>query len=247
MTVIATARLAFAHHRGGGPYTRWVSQRVGSVVAVLAVRLRLTPDALTTANLLLGLGASLLVAGVGSIAGTVVAAVLWQLAYACDCADGQLARWKGMGTPHGKAYDLLCDYVVQLSFATVVLARSGKHSPQVLIPVAGVFLLGTFFAGLAEEHLPRTNGPVGSSSQRSAVRAAVVLASRACRDYGLVTLVVGVSLCFRTEVPLVVLAAAGTLNVVSTAARVAPVLSLRAKRPTVQATSAPDLRHRISR
>ena len=217
----------FAYARGGGPYTQLISQRMGSVIASAAARARLTPDALTTANLVLGVGSSALFLLPSVNVLVVVAATIgWQLAYACDCADGQLARWKGHGSRHGKAYDVMCDFVVQVTFVTVVLAHAGVRSLYVAIPTAALFLLGTYFATVAEEYLPKRTGPISRGSTRLA-DVAVLQAISACRDYGLVTLVCGATTLVAPRFSITVLMVAATLNALTALLRFAPMLTFR--------------------
>src|SRR5260370_34688987 len=97
-TVAATF---LAQNRGGGLYSERVSQRAGAYLALADYRLRWSPSAVTVAALVIGVGASvaLLVLAPRTTAGAAPAVVVgvavglgWQLAYALDCADGQLAR-----------------------------------------------------------------------------------------------------------------------------------------------------------
>src|SRR5215813_3215505 len=91
----------YAVNRGGGLYSEVVSQRAGALLAYVGNRVGLTPSALTLVNLVLGVGASVVVVAFAPRAAGgglphwllgLVALLAWQLAYAFDCADGQLAR-----------------------------------------------------------------------------------------------------------------------------------------------------------
>src|SRR5258705_401310 len=115
-----TPRLAdfLATHRGGGLYSEAVSQPMGAAIALAAARLGLPPTVLTIVNLLLGVGASVTVVALAApvAAGTVpawlvggIAVLAWQVGYAFDCADGQLARVTGQASPAGGRLDILCD------------------------------------------------------------------------------------------------------------------------------------------
>jgi phosphatidylglycerophosphate synthase len=44
----------------------------------------------------------------------------WQLGYACDCADGQLARVTRQSSVAGARLDVLCDVASQVALAVVV-------------------------------------------------------------------------------------------------------------------------------
>ena len=216
----------FAFARGGGVYTLAISQRIGAAIAVLAAKWRLTPDSLTSANLAIGIGASaMLLLPHGGAGALVVAIIGWQIAYACDCADGQLARWKRNGSRHGKAYDVMVDFVVQVAFVTVILARQRITSMYVAIPTAALFLLGTYFATVAEEYLPARSG-VAAGFTTPTARSALRLFG-AGRDYGLVTLVTGAGLLFYPPLAITVVMVAATLNALTALLRFIPLLTFR--------------------
>ena len=91
------------------------------------------PTALTIVNLVLGLAASVAVvalAPTGSPPARVpawvvglVALVGWQVAYALDCADGQLARVTGQASAAGARVDVLCDVAAQIALVAALSAR----------------------------------------------------------------------------------------------------------------------------
>ncbi|MGH8506143.1 MAG: CDP-alcohol phosphatidyltransferase family protein [Stenotrophobium sp.] len=107
--------------RDQAPMTTWVSQRLGSVAAALAFRVGLSPNAVTLCGLVSMLAAALVYALGGSAGAWVLAAVLWQLGFALDCADGQLARATGRGSAYGAWLDVACDHVRQSAIALAVL------------------------------------------------------------------------------------------------------------------------------
>lgn len=137
-----------AANRGGNLYTQIVSQRLGAILALTGYRLGLAPTALTLVNLVFGLGAAALIVIVtpSALAGSmpwwpfaIVAAVAWQIAYALDCADGQLARAADRGSPAGARIDILCDVVTQSSFVAAVVAVAVAYTPDVPMWFVGLF------------------------------------------------------------------------------------------------------------
>src|SRR5690242_20313664 len=132
-------RLLLRANRGGGLYSEAVSQRLGALCAVRAHRLGLSPSALSLANVLCGVIASVLVlvTGWGSFG-----LLGWQLAYAFDCADGQLARVTGRANPAGARLDVLCDLAVQVSLVAAVASfLPPTTSPWVPALFAGTWLV----------------------------------------------------------------------------------------------------------
>lgn len=109
-------------HAGGGHLlTRHLSQRIGAVCAWAAGRLGLTPSQVTllgTATFLAG--ASLFAVGAADLGTAGACAVLFQLGYGLDCADGQLARATGRTSAFGAWLDVACDHVRNIMLATAI-------------------------------------------------------------------------------------------------------------------------------
>jgi phosphatidylglycerophosphate synthase len=130
----------FLSRNGGGYlFTRVISQRIGAACALIAHRLRITPTTLTLINLVLSIATAAMVIAVVPQAKAgdlpwwpiaILAAIGWQLAYGLDCADGQLARAAGIGSPAGARVDVLCDIVSQAGFAASVAAVTAAYSPH---------------------------------------------------------------------------------------------------------------------
>ena len=186
-TVAATF---LAQKRGGGLFTESVSQRTGAYLALAAYRLRWSPSAVTLAALAIGVGASvaLVLLAPRTAAGTVPALVTglavglaWQLAYALDCADGQLARTTGRASANGARLDILCDVAVQISVVAAISAVAAVHAP---LPPAWLYatFAGTWMVNLVTSVL--ANGPAAASLVRS--RSLVVRLAKLSRDYAAV-------------------------------------------------------------
>ncbi len=179
-----------ARHRGGGLFTETVNQRVGSWCAVAAERAGQPPTTLTLGNLILGVGTSVavvLLAGpmrdgrVPALLVGLAALVLWQLAYSMDCADGQLARVTGQGSPAGARIDVLCDIAIQISLVAAVATVAHAYRPAV-----SVWLVAAFAGYLDGE--PGDLGDAAGGSAQSLVtsRSPVIRVVKLVRDYGAV-------------------------------------------------------------
>lgn len=108
--------------------TRYVSQRLGALAAAAAFAAGLSPNAVTLLGLVTALlGCVPFVLGDG-IAPWVGTALLWQLAFALDCADGQLARATGRSSRYGAWLDVACDHGRQSALAMSVFAVIASHA-----------------------------------------------------------------------------------------------------------------------
>nr|WP_213451237.1 CDP-alcohol phosphatidyltransferase family protein [Micromonospora sp. NBRC 107566] len=193
-----TWRTYYATNRGGGLFSESLSQRLGALIAAPAGRLGAPPTALTLVNLALGLAVSVTVVLLAGpvAAGTVpawpvglLALLGWQVAYAFDCADGQLARVTGRTSPAGARLDILCDVAAQIALVTAVAAVAAAQRPGVPTWLVAAFA-GTWMVNLVTSVLQ--SGAQGASMVTS--RSLPVRLVKLVRDYGAVIALAGLVL-----------------------------------------------------
>ncbi|MGC4806585.1 CDP-alcohol phosphatidyltransferase family protein [Micromonospora sp. DT233] len=187
-------------NRGGGLFSESISQWLGAVFALVAQRLGLRPTALTIANLLLGLATSVTVVALADrvAAGDVpawavglVALVGWQVAYALDCADGQLARVTGQGSAAGARVDVLCDVAAQIALVAALSATAVAQRPSTPTWLVALFA-GTWMVNLVTSVMQA--GPNAASMVTST--SLPVRLVKLVRDYGAVIFVAALVLAF---------------------------------------------------
>ncbi|MEH0842959.1 CDP-alcohol phosphatidyltransferase family protein [Micromonospora sp. CPCC 205711] len=180
-------------NRGGGLFSESVSQRLGAMFALVAQRLGLRPTALSIGNLVLGLATSVTVVALADrvAAGDVpawvvglVALVGWQVAYALDCADGQLARVTGTGSAAGARVDVLCDVAAQIALVAALAATVVAQHPGVPTWLMVTFA-GTWMVNLVTSVMQ--SGPNAASMVTST--SLPVRLVKLVRDYGAVIFV----------------------------------------------------------
>jgi phosphatidylglycerophosphate synthase len=176
---------------GSPAYSRFVNRRVGRVLAAAAAPLGLTPNQVTA------ISACFSAAGIGLIAWApprlgwgLLIAVLLALGYAFDSADGQLARWRGGGSPAGEWLDHTVDSIKVPSLHLAVLVAWYRHfdlpDRALLVPVGFTLVAAVlFFAQILTEQLRRAHprhapAPAGSGP-KAVLRSLLVTPT----DYGL--------------------------------------------------------------
>ncbi|WP_446217484.1 CDP-alcohol phosphatidyltransferase family protein [Micromonospora sp. IBHARD004] len=203
-------------NRGGGLFSESISQWLGAVFALAAQRLGLRPTALSIANLLLGLAASATVVALadrvaaGSVPAWVVglvALVGWQVAYALDCADGQLARVTGQGSAAGARVDVLCDVAAQIALVTALSATAVAQRPSTPTWLIAVFA-GTWMVNLVTSVMQA--GPNAASMVTST--SLPVRLVKLVRDYGAVIFLTGLVLTFAPALTVWVIVAFTVVN-----------------------------------
>ena len=158
-------------------YLARLDRHVSVALSRVLLRLPVTPNAITTASLVLGLwGAWLLASGAygRQLAG---AFLLW---FCCilDGCDGEVARLKLLRSKAGAAYDLWADHAAHLAtFAAVPLAVHRAH-PQFAFRGPAVLLISGFlFAGFSVWKL------VLSVPEKERGPRALIVERLASRDY----------------------------------------------------------------
>jgi phosphatidylglycerophosphate synthase len=199
-TMNGNPRLADFHavNKGGGLFSEATGQWIGAVFARTGYRLGLAPTALTLVNLVIGLSSSVAVivlaprAAAGTVAPWVVgliALVGWQIAYALDCADGQLARLSGRTSVAGARVDVLCDVASQIALVSAVSAVTVAFRPTTPVWLITAFV-GTWMVNLVTSVM--ANGPAAASMVPS--RSTPVRVVKLVRDPGAVMALFGVIL-----------------------------------------------------
>jgi phosphatidylglycerophosphate synthase len=195
---LPTAADYYAVNRGGGLFSEAVSQRIGARIAVGARKRRLAPSVLTVANLGLGcLVSFVVIAAAGPVANGevwawpigVLALIGWQLAYAFDCSDGQLARVTGQTSAAGGRLDVLCDVAVQISLVAALAATAKAQVPDTPAWLLAAFA-GTWMVNLVTSVMQHGDQAASMVSSRSLAVRVVKLV----RDYGAVIALAGVVL-----------------------------------------------------
>ena len=219
----------------GSWYSRTVSNRLGTAVAAIAMRLGTHPTYLTLVNLVLGIGGSVAVmAGRSQDRITpllVVGVVLWQVAYIFDCADGQVARATGKTSAYGESVDVFVDVAVQIS--VVVAVSSVMLSRHEISGLLVVLFASAWSSNLnfVNNFLARLHNQV-SNSLIARYSGLVSVMAETLRDYGFVILVLGAWLLASPStlfIPVMAVTANNLVLLVAYIARAAG-LSIRASR-----------------
>lgn len=199
----------YAVNRGGGLFSEAISQRIGAVFALLADRAGAKPTTLTLINLLIGVAVStvlVLRAQDGTTAITplfgLLALVGWQVAYALDCADGQLARVTDQRSVAGARIDILCDVASQITLVTALVAVARPP-----LWLAALFA-GSWMVNLVTSVL--ANSDVAASMVTS--RSLPVRLVKLVRDYGAVIFAAGLVLTFAPALTIWFVAAFTVVN-----------------------------------
>jgi phosphatidylglycerophosphate synthase len=193
-----TAADFYAVNRGGGLFSEAISQRIGARIAVAAHKRGLAPTVLTVTNLGLGCLVSFAVIATADPVADgrmwawpigLLALLGWQIAYALDCADGQLARVTGQTSAAGARIDVLCDVATQIALVAALAATAKAQVSATPAWLLAAFA-GTWMVNLVTSVMQ--SGPQAASMVTS--RSLPVRVVKLVRDYGAVIALAGVVL-----------------------------------------------------
>jgi phosphatidylglycerophosphate synthase len=144
----AAEAAAVLYSRLGNPKDGYLA-RLDRTLSIRLSRLMLpfpiTPNAVTTGSLLVGLWGAWKLAGPTSADHFVGAFLLWVCALLDGC-DGEIARLKHMSSPSGAAYDIWADHVAHLATFVALPIGVARVHPGTDWTFPGVLLVSGFVA-----------------------------------------------------------------------------------------------------
>ena len=207
--------------QGAPAYSRFVNRRLGRLLAALAHRAGLTPNAVTAISAVFTFtGIAVLAAVPAGWAMAVLVAGCLVAGYALDAADGQLARLRGGGSPAGEWLDHMVDAAKISSLHLAVLIgwyrfETVPRGPLLLVPLGFCVVAAVLFFGTMLNESLRAQHGVATRSQPTAQRPGVLRSLLvAPTDYGVLCwafLLLGVPALFVAAYSALFLATAGYL------------------------------------
>lgn len=148
-------------------WNAYVCRPIAALLVNAVKDTRLTPNQVTLGAVFVALGSVAILIGVPGYLGLVLAAVVFELSYVLDCADGMLARWRGVASPTGHLLDFLMDELKAFCILAGVAVRLylEQHDPRYLL--LGLFGLVALASGIALTTFirrPEVAGPVAPTS-----------------------------------------------------------------------------------
>jgi phosphatidylglycerophosphate synthase len=126
------AQIAEAYRRTRKPrdilWNRFFARPLAAALVVPLARTAVTPNQITFASLALFFVAAVMLVALPSWHGLLAAVAVLELSYVLDCADGQLARWKGVSSPAGAHLDFLADELKAFALVPAVGVRLFRAS-----------------------------------------------------------------------------------------------------------------------
>ncbi len=127
----------------------YVCRPVAAVLVDLLKDTRVTPNQITLAAVVVTAISAAMLIGWPGYAGLVAAVVVFELSYVLDCADGMLARWRGIQSTAGHLLDFLMDEIKAFVMLGAVAARLFLQRRDPWFLLLGIVGLVALASGIA--------------------------------------------------------------------------------------------------
>ncbi|MCC6217223.1 MAG: CDP-alcohol phosphatidyltransferase family protein [Polyangiaceae bacterium] len=171
------------------PFNTWVARPLAAPIVAWLEPTRVTPNQVTLTALVVAVSAAAVLVAVPGHAGLVAGGVVFTFSYVLDCADGMLARLRGVASTVGHLLDFLMDEIkafVLLAAVAVRLWLERGDERWLLAGLAGLVCLASGIAITTFQRRPEVAGagrttPAPSGGAPSPLRRAVGLVEGAAR------------------------------------------------------------------
>jgi hypothetical protein len=130
-------------------FTEWVARPPAAVVVYLLRNSPVTPNQVTFASSFIAAVACAMIALLPGHAWLIAAAIVFELSFVLDCADGQLARLKKVASPLGHLLDFLMDELKAMLLIGCVTIRIWRDTGDDRFLVIGLGALFCLAAGIS--------------------------------------------------------------------------------------------------
>lgn len=130
-------------------WTEWVCRPPAAAVVYALKNTRITPNQVTFLSFFVAAGAGAMFALLPGHLWLVLAAILFELSFVLDCADGQLARVRGTSSPLGHLLDFLMDEIKAMLLFGCITFRLWYFSDQDYYLIIGLGALFCLASGLS--------------------------------------------------------------------------------------------------
>ena len=104
----------------------YVMRPIAALFVAAVARTRITPNQVTILNLAVFVAAVVVFVAFPSWAGGLAAVLVLELSYCLDCADGMLARFKGLASKAGHLFDFFTDELKAVLLAGALAVRAWR-------------------------------------------------------------------------------------------------------------------------
>ena len=143
-------------------FTEHIARPPAAIVVYLASRTRITPNQITFLSVVVAAAACAIWIFLPGYSWLVAAALIFEFSFVLDCADGQLARLRGVASPIGHLLDFLMDELKAMLVIGSIAVRLWRESADprlLLVGLGGLFFLAAGISLTTFIRRPEYSGP----------------------------------------------------------------------------------------
>jgi len=140
----------------------YVCRPIAAVLVDVIKDTRVTPNQITLAAVVVAVASAALLLVLPGHQGLVIAVLVYEASYVLDCADGMLARWRGVQSTPGHLLDFLMDEIkafVVLGAVAIRLFQERSDPRFLLLGIGGLVALASGIALTTFQRRPEIAGP----------------------------------------------------------------------------------------
>ena len=130
-------------------WNAYVCRPLAAVLVDAVKGTRITPNQITLSAVVVALASVVMLIVWPGHVGLIAAAIVFELSYVLDCADGMLARWRGIASPAGHLLDFLMDELKAFCILAAVAVRLFQEHADTRFLLLGLFGLVALASGIA--------------------------------------------------------------------------------------------------
>lgn len=157
-------------------WNMYVCRPIAAVLVDGVKGTKITPNQITLMSYVVAMAAAALLVFLPGHVGLIVAIVVYQASYVLDCADGMLARWRGIQSTPGHLLDFLMDELKAFAILAATAVRLYRDSGSeffLLLGLGGLVCLASGIAMTTFERRPEIAPPKPEGAAPAAPRSLV--------------------------------------------------------------------------
>ncbi len=167
-------------------WNAYVCRPVAALLLSFVANSRITPNQITLASLFVAGCAVALWLAVPGYLGLVLGVLVFELSYVLDCADGMLARVRGIASPAGHLLDFLMDELKAFAVLAAISVRLAADHDELRYLQIGLFGLVMLASGTALTTFlrrPEIAGPAPAPATQARALGPIALLERIAKFF----------------------------------------------------------------
>lgn len=182
-------------------FHKMISKNGAKVFSYFSILLGITPNQISLLSVVfLCLGCVVVANDTSTIPMLLLAVLLFQLSYICDCSDGVVARYRGLSSKFGGYLDILLDRIGGLIFSIAIgyygLIVLGVKFPQLFLFALTIYFCYQLSSTLRPHYFPELSGTMKNKKEKNSIPFLALKFIYEFIDTGIYYFIISISIVF---------------------------------------------------